>query len=66
MIFRKNKKPGKFPLGYMYARINAITQYSRLQLPLPNKINENKGKAEWIAEKDQLVLTLPLKHDFAF
>eukprot|EP01147_Barroeca_monosierra_P001880 gene1880-4975_t len=38
----------------------------RLELTLPQPVDDTAGKAQWISDKEQLCVTLPIKRDYEF
>ncbi|EGD81525.1 hypothetical protein PTSG_02244 [Salpingoeca rosetta] len=46
--------------------MNVLTPTHRLNLTLPHPVDDKNGKAQWIADKQQLRVTLPVKRDYDF
>ena len=47
-------------------RVDCWTSDYALRLHLPKPVVSNQGSAQWITDKEQLRLTLPLKKEFDF
>lgn len=41
-------------------KTNPLTPYSKLMLPLPDRVHDKKGKAKWDSKTETLSITLPI------
>lgn len=58
-----NTKSADIDLNVTDDRVDCWTSAYALRLHLPKPVDSNQGSAQWITDKEQLRLTLPLKKD---
>ncbi|KAL5259439.1 hypothetical protein ACHWQZ_G009773 [Mnemiopsis leidyi] len=59
-------KSSDIDLNVTDERVDCWTSEYALRLHLPKPVVSNQGAAQWITDKEQLRLTLPLKKEFDF
>ena len=59
-------KTSEIDLNVTDERVDCWTSEYALRLHLPKPVVSNQGSAQWITDKEQLRLTLPLKKEFDF
>ena len=61
-----NVKSSEIDLNVTDDRVDCWTSNHALRLHLPKPVVSNQGSAQWITDKEQLRLTLPLKKESDF
>ena len=61
-----NTKSTDIDLNVTDERVDCWTAAFALRLHLPKPVTSSDGSAQWVTDKEQLRLTLPLKSEFDF